>query len=65
MFIKKRNGQINSLHPSVTFHTETSHLICSTNQMTGFDMKYKTGLKWVYIHFINLLFFLNPRLQKI
>ena len=25
---------------SVAFHVETSHLICTSNQMTGFYMKY-------------------------
>ena len=29
-------------------HIETSHLICSANQMTGFYMKCNTGLKRVY-----------------
>ena len=33
--------------PSDTFHTETNHLICCANQMTGFYMKCKTGIKWV------------------
>ena len=32
---------------SITFHTENGHLNRSTNHMTGFYMKYKTGLKWV------------------
>ena len=36
----------NPYHPSVAFHIETSHLICSVNQMTGFYMKFNfTGLK--------------------
>ena len=29
------------------FQIEISHLICSTNQMTGFYMKCNTWLKWV------------------
>ena len=33
--------------PSVAFHIETSQLICTTNQMTDFYMKYNTGLKLV------------------
>ena len=33
--------------PSVAFHIETSHLICTANQMTGLYMKCNTGLKWV------------------
>ena len=40
-----RNRSINLLHPSVVFHIETSHLICCADQMTGFYMKCKTGLK--------------------
>ena len=36
----------NKFQPSVTFHVETSSLICSANQMTGFYMKCNTGLKW-------------------
>ena len=31
--------------PSVAFHIETSHLTCIANEMTGFYMKCKTGLK--------------------
>ena len=34
---------------SVGFHTETSHLICSANQMIGFYMKCNTELKWVNV----------------
>ena len=33
--------------PSVAFHIETRHLICSANQITGFYMKCNTGLKGV------------------
>ena len=29
------------------FQIETSHLICTANQLTGFYMKCNTGLKWV------------------
>ena len=31
--------------PSAGFHTEKSALVCTTNQMTDFYMKYDTGLK--------------------
>ena len=34
--------------PNVAFHTETNHLLCKANQITGFYMKRKTGLKWVH-----------------
>ena len=39
----------NPFLPSVAFHIGTSHLICSVNQISGFYMKYNTGLKWVKI----------------
>ena len=32
---------------SVAFHVKTSHFICTANQLTGFCMKWNTGLKWV------------------
>ena len=38
---------ISPFRPSVAFHIETSHLFCSANQMTGFYMKFNTGLTWV------------------
>ena len=38
---------INPFQFSDAFHIETSHLICSSNQMTGFYMKCNTELKWV------------------
>ena len=38
---------INPFQSTVTFHIETNHLICTANQMTGFYMKCKTGVKWV------------------
>ena len=37
--------QINPCQLSVAFHIETSHLICSANQVTGFHMKCNTGVK--------------------
>ena len=37
----------NPSQPSVAFHTETSYLIYTANQMTGFFIKRKSGLKWV------------------
>ena len=39
--------KLNPFQPSVAFHIETSHLICSVKQMTGCYTKRKTGLKWV------------------
>ena len=39
--------RLNPFQPSVTFNIETSHLICSANQMTSFYMKCNIGLKWV------------------
>ena len=35
------------LEAIVAFYTETSHLIQRAKQMTGFYIKYNTGLKWV------------------
>ena len=37
----------NLFQPSLAFQIEGSHLICIANQMTGFYMECKTGLKWV------------------
>ena len=42
--ILARNGLF---QPSFAFHIETSRLICTANQVTGFYMKCNTGLKWV------------------
>ena len=35
--------QFNPFQPSVEIHIETSHLICTTNQMTGFHMNGTLG----------------------
>ena len=43
-------GNIKPVNPfllNMAFHIETSQLICSANQITGFYMKCKTRLKWV------------------
>ena len=40
---------INPFYPSVAFYNETSHMICSANQMNGFYRTCNTGLKWVMI----------------
>ena len=40
-------NNFNPSQPGVAFHVETSHLIYTENQMTGFYMKYNSGLKWV------------------
>ena len=34
-------------HPCVAFHIETSHLFCGAKQITGFYIKWITGLKCV------------------
>ena len=44
----------NRFQTSVAFHTETSQLICSANQIIGFYMNRITKLKW--IKFIALRF---------
>ena len=36
---------VNPFQSSAAFHIGTSHLICTGNQITGFFMKYNTGLK--------------------
>ena len=40
-------GDFNPFQPSVAFHIETIHLICSASKMTGFYLKLNTGLKWI------------------
>ena len=37
----------NASQPSVAFHIETSYLIYTANQMTGFYMKRNSEMKWV------------------
>ena len=37
---------------SVAFHVETSHLICISNQITGFYMKCNAGLKYINVLFL-------------
>ena len=46
---------LNPFQLSVAFYIETSHWICNANQMTGFYMKCKTGLKCVNrkLHFLS------------
>ena len=39
--------------PSVVFHIEASHLLCSAKQMTGFHMKCNARLKCVCIPFLS------------
>ena len=43
---EKGNIDLNPFLSSATFHIETSHLICTTYQMTGFYMQCNSGLKW-------------------
>ena len=38
---------INPFQPGVAFDIETSHLFCSSKQMTGSYMKHNTRLEWV------------------
>ena len=57
---------INPFQPSVAFHMETSYLICTANQMTGFHMKCNTGLKLVKRHWsgcskIKQILYLTPK----
>ena len=42
--------KINKFHlflSNIPFHVETSHLICSANQMTGLYMTSNTEIKWI------------------
>ena len=48
---KNVSHKTNPFQSSVTCHVETSHLICSGNQMTCFYVKYNNRLKWVNLHF--------------
>ena len=41
---------------SVAFYIDTSHLICTANQMTGFCLKCNTGLKSVNMNKTSKLF---------
>ena len=36
-------------HSSVPFPKETSHLICTAYQMTGFYLKHYAEVKWAHI----------------
>ena len=51
----KWNCCLNPFQPSVEFHIEISHLICTANQITGFYMKCNARLKsvkWVNFQLI-------------
>ena len=43
-----------SAQSSAAFHVETSHLICTTNKLTGFCMKCNTELKWVNLKSVSI-----------
>ena len=45
----KSKKKKNPYQPSVAFHEETNHLICTENQMAGFYMKCNIGQKWVKV----------------
>lgn len=34
------------LYASLAFYKETSHLVCTANQMSGFYIKCRAGLQW-------------------
>ena len=42
-----RKNLFNPFQPIIAFYIETSHLICTANQVTGVYMKRNTELKWV------------------
>ena len=41
------SNPFNLFSPSVAFHIENNHFICSASQVTDFYMKYNTWLKYV------------------
>ena len=43
--VKKELKTLTHFKPSVVFHIEKSHLICTTSQMTSFHIKRINGLK--------------------
>ena len=47
-FVLQLWTEVNLFQPTVAFHIETSNLIYTVNQMTGFYMKCNTGLKWEF-----------------
>ena len=46
LFQYDRKIVLNPFQPSVAFHIETSHLLCTKNQMAGFYMKCNSGMNW-------------------
>ena len=54
----------NPFQPSIAFHIETSHFISAANQITGFYMKCKTGMKWVKNNWLNQLDFLHAEMLR-
>ena len=67
-FLSRCSTQLfNPFQPSFAFHIETSHLVCTTNQVTGFYMKCNTGLQWVNVSVRDMLAkgdFMKMLLQK-
>ena len=45
MHIAKTETSFSFSNPSVSFYIETSHLICTANQVNVFYLKCNTGLK--------------------
>ena len=41
--------QYNPFQTSIAFRVETSHLVCSENELTGFYIECNTGQKWVEV----------------
>ena len=51
-----RLGVFNPLTITAPHHTETSQLICTANQLTGFYMMGSTGRLWVNVNFELILY---------
>lgn len=47
VFFVEQMSAVFFLKSSVAFSIKSSHLICSENELAGFYMKRKTGLKWI------------------
>ena len=69
IFVKKELMQlidvINPFQPSVAFHIKTSHFFWTAKEITGFYMKWTTGLKSfnqeISNYFETISYFVKPR----
>ena len=57
MFSISKAGEVffthfNPFQPSIAFHIESCHLVCTANQMTDFYLKCINRLKWVKVQIV-------------